>query len=62
MDNQGASGKSHLEERYLWDVKSGQDTWKDFRNIITVCRDVTNAKAHVEVSLTRDIKDNKKGF
>lgn len=45
--DKGASMKSQLEERYLWDVKSRQDTWKDYRNIITIHRDVTMAKAHL---------------
>lgn len=27
--------------------------WKDYRNIITVCRDVTKAKAHLELGLTK---------
>ncbi|NXA67808.1 RTBS polymerase, partial [Mohoua ochrocephala] len=45
----------------MW--KKGRATWKDYRNIIRVCRDaVRKAKAHLELSLVRDIKDNKKGF
>ncbi|KAJ7400180.1 hypothetical protein BTVI_107629 [Pitangus sulphuratus] len=45
----------------MW--KKKQAMWEDYRNIIRICRDVmTKAKAHLELSLARDIKDNNKGF
>lgn len=43
--------------------KRGQATKEDCRNIVRICRDVRRkAKAHLQFSLARDIKDNKKGF
>ncbi|KAJ7415680.1 hypothetical protein BTVI_37667 [Pitangus sulphuratus] len=60
-NEQGAPSKSQVEERNLWDVENGQTKWEDYRNIIKVCKDATRkAKAHLELSLTKDIKDNKK--
>ncbi|RMB93973.1 hypothetical protein DUI87_29559 [Hirundo rustica rustica] len=37
--------------------------WEDYRNVVRVCRDATRkAKAHLELSLAKDIKDKKKSF
>jgi len=45
----------------MW--KEGQATWKVYRNVVRACRDVTRkAKAHLELKLARDVKNNKKGF
>jgi len=45
----------------MW--KEGQDTWEEYRNVVRACRDATRkAKVHLELNLTRDVKDNKKGF
>jgi len=45
----------------MW--KEGQATWEEHRNMVRVCRDATRkAKAHLELKLTRDVKNNKKGF
>lgn len=44
----------------MW--KKGQTKWKDYRNTIRVCRVVIRkARAHLELSLAKDIKD-KEGF
>ncbi|PKU39258.1 rna-directed dna polymerase from mobile element jockey-like [Limosa lapponica baueri] len=43
--------------------KKGLATWDDYGNIIRLFRDaMRKAKAHLELNLARDIKDNKKGF
>jgi len=43
--------------------KEGQATWEEYRNVVRACRDVTRkAKAHLELKLARDVKNNKKGF
>ncbi|NXU46088.1 RTBS polymerase, partial [Drymodes brunneopygia] len=56
-----ANPKQKKELYGMW--KKGWATWKEYRNIIRVCRDaMRKAKAHLELSLVRDIKDNKKGF
>jgi len=45
----------------MW--KEGQTTWEEYRNVVKACRDATrNAKAHLELKLARDVKNNKKGF
>ncbi|GAB0204486.1 mitochondrial enolase superfamily member 1 [Grus japonensis] len=43
--------------------KKGLATWEEYRDVVRECRDATRkAKAHLELSLARDVKDNKKGF
>jgi len=45
----------------MW--KEVQATWEEHRNVVRACRDATRkAKAHLELKLTRDVKNNKKGF
>jgi len=45
----------------MW--KEGQATWEEYRNVVRECRDATRkAKAHLELNLARDVKNNKKGF
>jgi len=45
----------------MW--KEGQVTWEKYRNVVRACRDATRkAKAHLELNLARDVKNNKKGF
>jgi len=45
----------------MW--KEGQATWEEYRNVVRACRDATRkAKAHLELKLARDVKNNKKGF
>jgi len=43
--------------------KEGQATWEEYRNMVRTCRNGTRkAKAHLELKLARDVKDNKKDF
>jgi len=45
----------------MW--KEGQATWEEYRNVVKACRDATRkAKAHLELKLAKDVKNNKKGF
>jgi len=45
----------------MW--KKGQATWEEYRNVVRACRDVKRkAKAHLELKLAGDVKNNKKGF
>ena len=45
----------------MW--KEGQATWEEYRNVVRAFRDATRkAKAHLELKLARDVKNNKKGF
>jgi len=45
----------------MW--KEGQSTWEEYRNIVRACREaMMKDKAHLELNLTREVKDNKKGF
>ena len=45
----------------MW--KEGQATWEEYRNVVRACKDATRkAKAHLELNLARDARNNKKGF
>ena len=45
----------------MW--KEGQATGEEYRNVVRECRDaMRKAKAHLELKLARDVKNNKKGF
>jgi len=45
----------------MW--KEGQPTWEEYRNVVRACRDaMRKPKAHLELKLARDVKNNKKGF
>jgi len=45
----------------MW--KERQATWEEYGNVVRVCREATmKAKVHPELNLTRDVKDDKKGF
>jgi len=45
----------------MW--KERQATWEEYRNVVRACRDATRkARAHLELKLARDVKNNKKGF
>ena len=45
----------------MW--KEGQATREEYRNVARACRDTTRkAKAHLELNLARDVRNNKKGF
>ena len=42
----------------MW--KDRQATWEEYRNVVRACRDATRkAKAHLELKLARDVKNNK---
>jgi len=63
MDEQGASSKTQMEEKGLWNAGRGTGHWEEYRNIVRACREATRkAKAHLELNLAMDVKDNKKGF
>ena len=45
----------------MW--KKGLSSWEEYRSVVRACRDTTRkAKAHLEMRLAKEIKDNKKGF
>jgi len=45
----------------MW--KEGQATWEECRNVVRACREAKRkAKAHLELNLASDVKDNKQGF
>jgi len=45
----------------MW--KEGQAAWEEYKNVVRACGDaMRKAKAHLELNLARDVKDNKKGF
>jgi len=45
----------------MW--KEGRITWEEYRNVVRACRDAARkAKAHLELKLARDVKNNKKVF
>ena len=45
----------------MW--KERQATWEEYRNVVRACRDaMRKAKVRLELNLTRDVKDNKRGF
>jgi len=45
----------------MW--KERQATWEEYRNVVRSCRDaMRKAKAHLELKLARDVKNNQKGF
>ncbi|GAB0209397.1 mitochondrial enolase superfamily member 1 [Grus japonensis] len=53
--------KGKKEVYRMW--KKGLATWEEYRNVVRICRDATRkAKAHLELNLAMDVKDNKKGF
>ncbi|GAB0179989.1 mitochondrial enolase superfamily member 1 [Grus japonensis] len=53
--------KGKKEVYSMW--KKRLTTWKEYRNVVRVCRDaMKKGKAHLELNLARDVKDNKKGF
>ena len=52
-------GKKKVHE--MW--KKGLSTWEESGNLVKACRDATRkAKAHLEFSLKKEVKSNKKGF
>jgi len=63
MVEQGASSGAQVEKKGPCNVKEGQATWEEYRNVVRACRNaMRKAKAHLELKLARDVKNNKKGF
>ncbi|GAB0208125.1 mitochondrial enolase superfamily member 1 [Grus japonensis] len=53
--------KGKKEAYRMW--KKGLATWEEYRDVVRECRDaMRKAKAHLELNVARDVKDNKKGF
>ena len=45
----------------MW--KKGLSPWEEYRSAVRACKDVTRkAKAHLEMKLAKEIKDNKNSF
>lgn len=51
-------------KRNVYDMwEKGLSSWDEYRRVVRACRDVTRkAKAHLEVKLSKEIKDNNKCF
>ena len=50
-------GKKKFYE--MW--KKGLSSWEEYRSVVRACREVTRkVKAHLELKLAKEIKDNKK--
>jgi len=63
LKNEINSRRSRRLQQYSVQNGRKQATWKDYRNVVTACRDaMRKAKAHLELNLARDVKNNKKGF
>ena len=63
MDEQGASSKTQMEEKGLWNAGRGTGHWEEYRNIVRACREATRkAKAHLELNLSRDVKVQQEGL
>ncbi|GAB0207763.1 hypothetical protein GRJ2_003242000 [Grus japonensis] len=53
--------KGKKEVYRMW--KKGLATWEEYRDVVRECRGATRkAKAHLELNLAGEVKDNKKGF
>jgi len=53
--------QNHRIVHGMW--KEAQATWEEYRNVARACRDATSkTKAHTEMNLARDVRNNKKGF
>jgi len=63
MVEQGDSSRNQVEEKVHGMWKEGQATWEEYRNVVRACRDATRkVKAHLELKLARDVKNNRKGL
>ncbi|GAB0188754.1 mitochondrial enolase superfamily member 1 [Grus japonensis] len=63
VDEQGAPGQSQTQKEAYRGWKQGQVAWKEYRETVRAAREqVRKAKALIEISLDRDVKDNKKSF
>lgn len=53
------NGKQEIHRSW----KQGQVSWNEFREVVRISRNETRkTKAHVELKLDKDVKDNKRGF
>lgn len=52
------------QKKKVYEVrKKGLATLEEYKNIVRACRDaVRKVKAHLELNLAREVKDNKKGL
>lgn len=52
------------QKKKVYEVqKKGLATLEEYKNIVRACRDaVRRVKAHLELNLAREVKDNKKGL
>jgi len=63
MNEQGVLAHLRWKRKVYRMWEDGQAIWKEYRNVVRACRDATRkAKAHLELKLARDVKNNKKGF
>ncbi|GAB0182873.1 mitochondrial enolase superfamily member 1 [Grus japonensis] len=63
MDEQDAPGQSQTKKEAYRGWKQGQVAWEEYRETVRAAREqVRKAKALIEISLARDVKDNKKSF
>ncbi|GAB0185748.1 mitochondrial enolase superfamily member 1 [Grus japonensis] len=63
MDEQGAPGQSQTKKEAYRGWKQGQVAWEEYRETVQAAREqVRKAKALIEISLARDVKNNKKSF
>ncbi|GAB0182959.1 mitochondrial enolase superfamily member 1 [Grus japonensis] len=63
MDEQEAPGQSQTKKEAYRGWKQGQAAWEEYRETVREAREqVRKAKALIEISLARDVKDNKKSF
>ncbi|GAB0180622.1 mitochondrial enolase superfamily member 1 [Grus japonensis] len=61
--NKELLGKVKQKKEAYRGWKQGQVTWEEYRETVRAARDqVRKAKALIEISLARDVKDNKKSF
>ncbi|GAB0188934.1 mitochondrial enolase superfamily member 1 [Grus japonensis] len=61
--NKELLGKVKQKKETYRGWKQGQVAWKEYRETVRAARDqVRKAKALIEISLARDVKDNKKSF
>ncbi|GAB0209434.1 ubiquitin-associated protein 2 [Grus japonensis] len=64
-DDGTGAWKNSIEEWTAedWNEDQGQVAWEEYRETVRAARDqVRKAKALIEISLARDVKDNKKSF
>ncbi|KAJ7413660.1 hypothetical protein BTVI_42865 [Pitangus sulphuratus] len=63
MDNQGTPVNIKYKQEIQRRWKQGQATSNKYRDVVGVCRNESRkAKAQMELNLTKDVKNNKKGF